>query len=79
MFSQVEMNLKNMNNQTANAALKHIGYDGELVTLGLRSVASTAMNEAGFNSDIIETALSHSEKNEVRRAYNRSTYINRRK
>ncbi len=33
------------------------------------------MNEAGFNADVIEAALAHSEKNEVRRAYNRSTYL----
>ncbi|MEG3588883.1 integrase domain-containing protein [Citrobacter youngae] len=67
-----------MNSQTANAALKRIGYGGKLVAHGLRSIASTAMNEAGFNSDIIEAALSHSDKNEVRRAYNRSTYLEKR-
>jgi hypothetical protein len=33
------------------------------------------MNEAGFNADVIEAALAHSDKNEVRRAYNRSTYF----
>ena len=67
-----------MNSQTANAALKRIGYGGKLVAHGLRSIASTAMNEANFNSDIIESALAHSDKNEVRRAYNRSTYIKQR-
>lgn len=66
---------KSMNSQTANAALKHIGYDGKLVTHGLRSIASTALNEQGFNADVIEAALAHSDKNEVRRAYNRSTYL----
>jgi integrase len=64
-----------MNSQTANAAIKRIGYGGKLVAHGLRSIASTAMNEAGFNADVIETALAHSDKNEVRRAYNRSTYL----
>ncbi|MGA7511178.1 MAG: integrase domain-containing protein [Erwinia billingiae] len=67
-----------MNSQTANAALKRIGYGGKLVAHGLRSIASTAMNEAGLNSDVIEAALAHSEKNEVRKAYNRSTYLNQR-
>lgn len=67
-----------MNSQTANAALKRIGYGGKLVAHGLRSIASTAMNEHGFNADVIEAALSHSDKNEVRRAYNRSTYLNKR-
>ncbi|HDV8222985.1 integrase domain-containing protein [Enterobacter cloacae complex sp. P24RS] len=64
-----------MNSQTANAALKRIGFGGKLVAHGLRSIASTAMNEAGLNPDVIESALAHSDKNEVRKAYNRSTYL----
>ncbi|HBS6469053.1 TPA: tyrosine-type recombinase/integrase [Klebsiella pneumoniae] len=68
-----------MNSQTANAALKRIGYGGKLVAHGLRAIASTAMNEAGLNSDVIEAALAHIEKNEIRRAYNRSTYLEKRK
>ncbi|HBQ0750368.1 tyrosine-type recombinase/integrase [Klebsiella grimontii] len=69
---------KSMNSQTANAALKRIGYGGKLVAHGLRSIASTALNENGFNPDVIEAALAHSDKNEVRRAYNRSTYLEQR-
>lgn len=68
-----------MNSQTANAALKRIGYGGKLVAHGLRSIASTAMNEYGFKADVIEAALAHSDKNEVRRAYNRTTYLAQRK
>lgn len=68
-----------MNSQTANAALKRIGYQGKLVAHGLRSIASTAMNEAEFNPDVIEAALAHVDKNDVRRAYNRSTYLEQRK
>jgi len=69
---------KPMNSQTANAALKRIGYGGKLVAHGLRSIASTALNENGFNPDVIEAALAHSDKNEVRRAYNRSSYLKQR-
>lgn len=79
MFSQVEtIQKKPMNSQTANAALKCIGYGGKLVAHGLRSIASTALNENGFNPDVIEAALAHSDKNEVRRAYNRSSYLKQR-
>lgn len=67
-----------MNSQTANAALKRIGYGGKLVAHGLRSIASTALNEAGFNSDVVESSLAHTDKNEVRRAYNRATYLEKR-
>lgn len=66
---------QSMNSQTANAAIKRVGYGGRLVAHGLRSIASTAMNEYGFNSDVIEAALAHSDKNEVRKAYNRSIYL----
>lgn len=67
-----------MNSQTANAALKRIGYGGKLVAHGLRAIASTALNEAGFNADVIESALAHCDRNEVRRAYNRSIYLQKR-
>jgi len=53
---------KPMKGQTANAALKRIGYGGKSVAQGLRSIASTSMNEEGFNADVIESALAHSEK-----------------
>lgn len=70
---------QSMNSQTANAALKRIGFAGKLVAHGLRSIASTALNEQGCNPDVIEAALAHSDKNEVRRAYNRSIYLEQRK
>ena len=40
---------------------------------------STALNEHGYDPDIIEVALSHLDKNAVRRAYNRADYLERRK
>lgn len=61
-----------MNSQTANIAIKHMGYKDKLVTHGLRSTASTALNEEGFNADLIEVALSHINKNHIRTAYNRN-------
>ncbi|MCZ3383856.1 integrase domain-containing protein [Kosakonia sp. SOY2] len=67
-----------MNSQTANAALKRIGYDGKLVAHGLRSIASTCMNEASFDADIVEAALAHRDSNQVRSAYNRSIYLKQR-
>ncbi len=67
-----------MNSQTASAALKRIGYGGKLVAHGLRSIASTCLNENNFNADAIEASLAHSDRNEVRRTYNRSTYLEQR-
>ena len=70
---------QSMNSQTVNAALKRAGLGGVLVSHGLRSIASTALNEEGFPPDVIEAALAHVDKNEVRRAYNRSDYLEQRR
>ncbi|QYN46112.1 tyrosine-type recombinase/integrase [Gilliamella sp. ESL0405] len=77
--SQVKKHLnKHMSSQTANVAIKRMGYSGKLVSHGLRSVASTYLNEQSFDKEIIEIALSHIDKNTVRRAYNRSLYLEQR-
>lgn len=70
---------KPMSSQTVNMALKRMGYKGELVSHGLRSIASTALNEEGFNPDVIEAALAHRGKDAVRNAYNRSVYLEQRR
>ena len=70
---------KHVNPSTANTALKRMGFHGVLVAHGLRSLASTTLNDEGFDPDIIEAALAHVGKNEVRNAYNRADYIERRK
>lgn len=67
------------NASTANMALKRMGYAGLLVSHGLRALASTTLNEQSFDPDIIESALSHVDKNEVRRAYNRAQYLEQRR
>ncbi|MEH6456884.1 MAG: hypothetical protein V7749_11210 [Cocleimonas sp.] len=43
------------------------------------ALASTTVNEQGFDPDVIESALAHVDKNEVRRAYNRAEYLERRR
>ncbi len=61
--------------QTPNKVLRRNGYKGKLTSHGLRSIASTALNEQEFNKDVIESLLSHLDKDQVRRAYNRSEYL----
>ncbi|MGL5289313.1 MAG: integrase domain-containing protein [Aeromonas sp.] len=70
--------MTHVNEQTANAALKRIGYGGRLVAHGLRSLGSTTLNEQGFNPDAIEAVLSHADDNAIRRAYNRTDYFKQR-
>lgn len=67
-----------MNSQTVNVALKRMGFKGVLVSHGMRAIFSTAANEEGFEPDVIEAALAHVDTNDVRRAYNRSTYLEKR-
>jgi integrase len=50
-----------------------------LVAHGMRAIASTTLNEQGFDGDVIESALAHQEQNEVRKAYNRAQYLDRRR
>lgn len=69
---------KHANASTANMAIKRMGYGGVLVAHGLRALASTVLNEQGFYPDVIEAALAHVDKNDVRRAYNRAEYFQRR-
>ena len=70
---------KHTNASTANMALKRMGFENQLVAHGLRSLASTILNEEGFDPDVIEAALAHIGKDEVRNAYNRAIYLERRK
>ncbi|TKF78077.1 DUF4102 domain-containing protein [Vibrio kanaloae] len=70
---------KPCNSQTANMALKRMGFAGRLVSHGLRSLASTTLNEQGFAADLIEAALAHVDDNQVRSAYNRTDYLERRR
>ena len=68
------------NSQTANMALKRMGFEGRLVSHGMRSMASTILNEHGdWDAELIEVALAHVDKDEVRSAYNRADYIERRR
>ena len=70
---------KHIHEQTANMALKRHGYAAKLVAHGFRSIASTTLNEEGFDPFIIEAALAHKDKDEVRNAYNRTDYLEQRR
>ncbi len=64
-----------MSNNTMIYAIYRLGWHGRATTHGFRAVASTWLNEAGFNSDWIERQLAHDERNEVRGAYNAAQYL----
>ncbi len=65
-----------MSNNTINAALRRLGYGKEEMTgHGFRSMASTLLNEQGWNRDAIERQLAHAERNKVRAAYNFAEFL----
>ena len=59
-----------------NSALRRMGYtQEEMMAHGFRATASTILNERGFDPDVIEAALAHQDQNQIRRVYNRATYL----
>ena len=64
-----------MSNATLNAALRRLGYDSDTMTgHGFRHMASTLLNELGWNPDAIERQLSH-KGHGIRAVYNRAEYM----
>ncbi|MBS0207747.1 MAG: tyrosine-type recombinase/integrase [Planctomycetes bacterium] len=64
-----------MSENTMLYALYRMGYHSRATGHGFRSTASTILNEHGFRADIIERQLAHSERNNVRAAYNHAQYL----
>jgi integrase len=68
-----------MSENTVNAAFARMGFKGEIVQHGLRHMASTALNEAGWSEDAIERQLAHKDKNAIRDIYNKAQYLKERR
>ena len=69
-----------MSDNTLNAALRRLGYASHVITPhGFRAMASTILNEQGWNRDAIERQLAHIEGNDVRAAYNYADYLTERR
>lgn len=47
VFTSIKAPLNHMHEQTANAAIIRMGFGGELVDHGMRSIARTAAEESG--------------------------------
>ncbi|MDR2162172.1 MAG: tyrosine-type recombinase/integrase [Desulfovibrio sp.] len=76
LFPSVRTDDKHISTSAVLLALRRMGYDkNELCTHGFRGMASTLLNELGYNRDWIERQLAHDEKNAVRAAYNHAQYL----
>ncbi|MMZ40708.1 Prophage CP4-57 integrase [compost metagenome] len=79
IFASTKSPLSHMHEQTANAAIIRMGFGGELVAHGMRSIARTAAEETGkFRTEVLEASLAHSKKDEIIAAYNRAEYLSER-
>ncbi len=66
---------KPLSENTFNSAMARMGYKNMATAHGFRALFSTVANECGWNPDVIERQLAHKERNQVRAAYHRSTYM----
>ena len=79
VFPSLNSNRKWLSENAFNSAMRRMGYTKDEVTAhGFRATASTILNMRKFDPDVIEAALSHQDKNAIRRAYNRTTYWDQR-
>lgn len=77
-MSPSDRNLRtHANSQTANMALKRMGFQDHLFSHGSRSMASTILDENRWDPELIKVALTHMDRNEARSAYNQTDYIER--
>jgi integrase len=64
-----------MSDATINAALTLLDYKDSITGHGFRSMASTLLNEKGWNPDAIERQLAHGQRDKVRGAYNYAEFL----
>lgn len=58
------------------AALQRMGYEkGEMTAHGFRALASTNLEQMGYDVRLIELQLAHSDQDQVRAAYKRATHL----
>ncbi len=70
-----------MSENTINACLQRLGYSTthDHCAHGFRGMASTLLYELGYRSDLVERQLAHSERNQVKAAYNHAEHLDERK
>jgi integrase len=76
VFPGVRDQRRPMSENTVNAGLRRLGYTTEQMTgHGFRHMASTRLNELGWNPDAIERQLSHRDRDAIRGTYNLAQYL----
>jgi integrase len=69
-----------MSNNTILQGIKRLGYGGRMTGHGFRSLfLTTLLEELGYPHEIADAQLAHSKGDNVRRAYDRTKYLEQRK
>ncbi|WP_029623536.1 tyrosine-type recombinase/integrase [Sphingomonas sp. PAMC 26617] len=76
VFPAFHTSRRPLSENTINQAFRRMGYaPGEVTAHGLRTTASTLLNESGkWSPDAIERSLAHADKDAIRGTYNRGFY-----
>jgi integrase len=76
VFPAFHTSRRPLSENTVNQVFRRLGYAvGEVIAHGLRTTASTLLNESGkWSPDAIERSLAHADKDAVRGTYNRGAY-----
>ena len=76
VFPAFHTSRRPLSENTVNQSFRRMGYAvGEVTAHGLRTTASTLLNESGkWSPDAIERSLAHADANSIRGVYNRGRY-----
>ncbi|MDL2279582.1 integrase arm-type DNA-binding domain-containing protein [Desulfovibrio sp. OttesenSCG-928-G11] len=76
LFPSIRTDSKPIAEESLLVAIRSMGFTAEEMTAhGFRGMASTLLNEQGYNRDWIERQLAHGERNAVRASYNYAEYL----
>lgn len=76
LFPGMRTTERAISDNTLNEALRRLGYSSdEMVMHGFRAMASTLLNEQGYNRDWIERQLAHGERDSIRAVYNYAEFL----
>jgi integrase len=76
VFPGARTSSRPLSDNALNAALRRMGLEqGTMTAHGFRSMASTLLNEQGWNRDAIERQLARGERDAIRAAYNYAEHL----
>jgi len=80
VFPSARSAARHITPESLRAGLRRLGLSNDdITTHGFRHMASTRLNELGYNSDVIERQLAHGERNKIKATYNHAEHLPKRR